>query len=299
MDSEPTYEVWIKAYAHGSRIFEPSTVIALYDLLHSSLPTNYDRLVKGISSETIAQKRRASAGGEELPVPLEGDPRPWLVEHLNAVYNIGKRDPFVAIARMGPRSKRWHLDTSVPAEQSLWDEQEAQFALTATLPRGCSDETLLQLCKDACEILLKDDRVWYGYIDPIPIGVVSHTYGFQGTWGNGTWEQVLERRTWLFQLARGTRHAKGVYWGNFFGKEMWERLVADGALHSRFNDVIQEWEDYCPVIVNGACGGGAVLLSEKPVTFAFERLDLLANIDFRPAWVGAALRAALCDARML
>jgi hypothetical protein len=262
--SEPVHGLMLMAFGHGNVSLEPDTALALYDAAVRHLGIDTTRSVHGgIGSDrvkAIKEDRRSwlrtglldqyelSSGGDWATVTLQGQHRAiplWCFEYLAHAYGWTRSD-------------------------------DVDIQPIPVIAFGCSfhwlsDATsVLKFSREASSLLLADDRVVYGFID-----VVSHwrpsflLYGGV-TLAAGSWEQLVEALFWREFLLNGRQHARGVFWGNIFGREMADRLRAAG-LHEMlaFNrDFHPRWD---AIVIDGEHGGQAILLDDDPVLFAQKR----------------------------
>lgn len=256
--------IWLAAFATGGKSFEPSTAIAIYDCAAQAFGIDKTRSVHG-------------GYGMHDDSPIREDRREWYRTHSQSMYaasgtSLGTR---LSIGGRFRNEYIWHLGSFVDSifiSRDFTNQADDVPYLTfgISLDNALGQEAAKGFCFDACQALLKDDRVAYGLIDIVENWHISGMAEYFGKPAYGSWEKLLDRHMWMEFLCHTRQHARGVFWGNIFGREMADRLRAAG-LHEMlaFNrDFHPQWD---AIVIDGEHGGQAILLDDDPVLFAQKR----------------------------
>lgn len=298
MKARESVELWIVAYGGSRSMISPSTVLGVFSAADRALSlVERSKQVNGSSSSIFAQQSK-----DNLPhttTAIHDDCYKWIETQLAAVAVCSDDVRLVAVSGKSASGFLWHLDSCISVQIETNDispRVDATMTLVVSLPSELSDGSVVETCSDIASILLSDRDVWYAHINPVVSGTVSYAYAYQGILANGNWSQVLERRTWTTFVLPQRAMPRGVYWGNVFGTQLWNRLQAAG-LSGYLGDASAFREDYIPRSVKGEHGGMALFLDDEPLRFARLQSPESNDCDIydRAAWTGAALRAAIRD----
>lgn len=280
--------LWLVAYGEDSQPIDHETVLRVYDCAAESF------LLNGARGSFHVQKPRS------LP-----DARRWLEDTLT--HQSESRDPLYQVSLWQVRNERllWHLysfaDSQFQGGDRHWPS-DPRLIVGIDFSLARSDRSVREFIENAAGILIRDRRIWYGFIDVAPRSHVRFPSMYSGTWpeGLGSWERQVEIRYWQTYALGGRRHVRRVFWGNIFGPDFTKRLANAGYEQAvgwlRENSL----GNYEPVTLHeGSTGSMAVFLDDDPVFFARNRDgELEAGSESRSIHTAAMLMHVLSRANM-
>jgi len=151
----------------------------------------------------------------------------------------------------------------------------------------------------ASRTLIRDKRVWYGFIDVAPVGLIPHVAYYRSTLNSRlSWDQFVEHEFWRRHGLRSREKVRRVFWGNIFGPDLARRMNEAG-YEKTMSEIREETPGSPePVTLLEDTGSMAVFLDNDPVGFARNRLSGFHSLS--PAVkTGGALWAVLSKAGLL
>lgn len=283
--------LWVYAYFLGIEL-PPS------DLLNS--------IVEQADAIFSISKTRSVYGskGFESPKPIKGDRLSSFAQMVEYSCRESKSSTIgqhVYMAGMLNKELRyWYVLAEnshqfIPMDRDSVSKFDPRLGFGISLDPSVDDYTLLSYALDVTQKLLACDRLWYGFINVAPDFHVSNPYQYSLRTTSGPWERIVETTAWCEYLLDSRQQARGLFWGNLFGKDMAERLRAVGLLDLLRSNAEFHSDTRC-VQIEGLNGSLGVLLDDKPIRFGQLRDQSMSSNWDAAVRNGAALRASMIRA---
>lgn len=268
------HTLWLVAYGAEDRPVDPGTLKALFDLMNVHCDLKSEPVYAGTLNDRDRRERKRF--------------RQWFDKAVDAQMETD----MLAIGSVDS----WIFDSNHCVGQARWDRSDARrrdprVVLGVDL-RLVNTRSAFTLCKQACEILVRDENIWYAYIDPTHREAVSDDefYSYHTT-NLANWDRLVEMRWWNNHGITEHKRVRGVFWANVLGAEFCRRLMETG-----FQDRCRD-ENVEPIVLEHQ-GRVAILMDRFPEIFAYRRAAKSCMTD-RCVVIGSILRECLASARLL
>lgn len=210
-------------------------------------------------------------------------------------------------ARYKGELRHWYIGVDNMTQDRRIEEGEelnphSVIHFGVSVPDETDREATYEFCKAVAEAMLDEPRIWYGFIKVAPDDHIQHPSQLDAQLLDGPWEHVLDMALWSQHLLHDRSHARDLYWGNIFGKDMTRRLEEAG-IDEALDKTWDELPDFKPMVrLHGPHENRAFLLYDDPVYFGrFRDVGSLSIMTTDTGWVrqAATLAATMRRAGML